>query len=182
EQLPRDAGQYNLLMSNRHSYPALLHLSMFTDPMNIYESDPADAYFGQRDGLHQELMTVAVNSSIPLSLLMLVAICVFVFRAPSCLRGLRAAPSGRPLLTMLVLGFSVAFFANIALFLPFVKHAYYFGYWQARLVLPALLGFCFLGFVLLDERLRSRGARAAVFVYAVAQAALHVSFLWVRGP
>jgi hypothetical protein len=174
---------YNLLVSNRHSYPALLHLSMFSDPMNIYQSDPSDSDFGARDGLHQELMTVAVNSAIPLSVLMLVATGVYLFRMPSYLRGLRASPAGRPLLTMVVLCFSGAFFANIAVFLPFVRYAYYAGYWQARLVMPALLGFFFLGFVFLDERLRSRAvSRAAVLVYAGAQAALHVSFLWVRGP
>lgn len=182
ERLPGDGRQYNLLVNNRHSYPALLHLSMFTDPLNIYQSDPTDSYLGARDGLHQALMTVAVNSSIPLSLLMLVATGVFLFRTPSYLRGLRASTASRPLLTMAVFGFSIAFFANIAVFLPFVRFAYFYGYWQARLVMPALLGFCFLGFVLLDERLRSRAARAAVFAYAVAQAALHFSFLWVRGP
>ncbi len=178
----RGAQVYNLLVNNRHSYPALLHLSMFTDPMNIYQSDPIDSYFGARDGLHQALMMVAVNSAIPLSVLMIVATGVYLFRAPSYLRGRRASPAGRPLLTVVVLGFSVAFFANIAVFLPLVRYAYYYGYWQARLVMPALLGFCFLGFVFLDERLRSRAARAAVFAYTVAQAALHVSFLWVRGP
>jgi hypothetical protein len=176
------AEVYNLLENNRHSYPALLHLSMFTDPMNIYQSDPSDSYFGARDSLHQALMTVAVNFAIPLSVLMVVATGVYLFRALSSLRRFDAFSSSRPLLTTIVVGFSAAFFANIAVFLPLVRYAYYYGYWQARLVMPALLGFCLLGFVLLDERLRSRAARAAVLVYAVAQAALHVSFLWVRGP
>ena len=48
--------------------------------------------------------------------------------------------------------------------------------------MPALLGCCFLGFVFLDEILRWTAARAAVLAYAAAQAALHASFLWARGP
>ena len=171
----RGTKAYRLLERNRVSYPALLHLSMFTDPLNIYQSDPSDSYFGARDGLHQTLMTVAVNSAIPLSVLMLVAGGVYLGRVVSSLRSLDGS------LTTIVFGFSAAFFANIALFLPFVQHAYYYGYWQARLVMPALLGFCFLGFVLLDEHLGSRVARAAVLVYAVAQATLHASFLWMPG-
>jgi hypothetical protein len=125
---------------------------------------------------------VAVNLAIPTSLLMLVAACVHLFRMLSFLLGRRASPPGRPLLTMIVFGFCGAFFANIVVFLPFVRYAYHFGYWQARLVMPALLGFCLLGFVLLDERLRSGRARATLLTYTVVQAALHASFLWVRGP
>src|SRR5262249_47519727 len=152
-----------------------------TDPMNIYQADPK-TFFGPRDATHQALMTVAVNFAIPLSLLMVVAIAAYSLRTVSYLRGPRASSVGRPLLIMAVLAFSAAYFANIPVFLPFVKAAYYAGYWQARLVMPALLGFCFLGFVFLDERLRSAAARVTVLAYAVAQAALHIGFLWVRGP
>jgi len=172
----------NLLLSNRHSYPALLHLSTFTDVLNIFQSDPSDSYFGARDGLHQQLMTLAVRSAVPLSLLMIFATLIHLFRTFSYLSRLRAGASDKSLATVIVLLFSVAFMANITLFLPFVQLAYHNGYWLSRLVIPALLGSCLLGFILLDERLRSSGARLAVLAYAAAQAALHVSFLWMRGP
>jgi hypothetical protein len=172
----------NLLTSNRHSYPALLHLSMFTDVLNIFQSDPSDSDFGVRDDLHQQLMTLAVRSAIPLSLLMIWATAVYLFRALSSLRRLRAGASEGSLPTLIVVVFSVAFIANITLFLPFVQLAYHNGYWLSRLAMPALLGSCLLGFILLEERLRSSGARLAVLAYAAAQAALHASFLWMRGP
>jgi hypothetical protein len=171
----------NLLVSNRHSYPALLHLSMFTDILNIFQYDPADSYYRPRDDLHQRLMTVAVWSGIPLSLLMIAATGAYLLRAPRSWRRLRAR-GGTELPAMILLGFSLAFFANIALFLPFMQYAYHNGYWLSRLVMPALLGACFLGFVFLDELLGSTAARGAVLAYAFAQAALHASFLWTRGP
>jgi hypothetical protein len=173
----------NLLTNNRHSYPALLHLSMFTDILDIFQNDPSDSYFGARDSDHQKLMTVAVNWAIPLSLLMIAATIAYTFRALSYLRRRRlprATDSDLP--ALLVLAFSLAFFANIALFLPSMQYAYLYGYWLGRLVLPALLGFCLLAFAFLDGRLRSSAARVTVLAYAAAQAALHASFLWVRGP
>jgi hypothetical protein len=172
----------NLLSSNRHSYPALLHLSLFTDVLNIFQSDPSDSDFGVRDALHQQLMTLAVRSAIPLSLLMICATAVYLLRAVSYVRRLRAGAADGSLPTLIVLAFSVAFFANIALFLPFVQLAYHNGYWLSRLVIPALMGSCLLGFTFLDERLRSSGARLTLLAYATAQAALHASFLWMRGP
>jgi hypothetical protein len=175
------AETYNLLVPNRHSYAALLHYSVFTDPLNIFQYDPTDNYFGARDDLHQRLMALSVNLALPLSLLMIGATAVYLFRALSYLRALRAGALDQRLPILLVLLFSVMFFANIALFLPYVQQAYYCGYWTARLVLPALLGFGTLGFALLDERLHWRGARLGVLAYAAVQAALHVSFLWVRG-
>jgi hypothetical protein len=173
---------YNLLVDNRHSYLALLHLSMFTDVLNIFQSDPTDSPFGTRDDLHQALMTAAVRSSLPLTLLLIVAMAFHTFRAPSYLLGLGTAPPGKKLIVTTVLAVSAAFFANIVLLLPFVQRAYHDGYWLARLVMPPLLGFLWLAFAFLDERLRSPASRVVVLAYALGQAALHGSFLWVRGP
>src|SRR5262249_10165318 len=64
------AELYRMLVSNLHSYPGLLHYSMFTDPLDIFQYDPTDSYFGARDQLHQGLMTFSVCWAVPLSLLM----------------------------------------------------------------------------------------------------------------
>ena len=182
DQKPGDGAEvYNLLVNNRHSYPALLHLSMFTDVLNIFQSDPSDSYFRPRDEMHQGLMTVAVRSAIPLSVLMIAATVIYLLRSLRQRRSHDGSYALSPMI-LIVLAFSVAFFANISLFLPFMQYAYLHGYWLARLVLPALLGLCFLGFVFLDELLRWTGARGAVLAYAAAQSALHASFLWTRGP
>jgi hypothetical protein len=113
---------------------------------------------------------------------MIAATVAYLLRVPRFLGRLRAFRGGDESAAMILLAFSVAFFANITLFLPFMQHAYFAGYWLARLVMPALLGCCFLGFVFLDGWLRSPVARGAVLAYAAAQAALHASFLWARGP
>jgi hypothetical protein len=172
---------YNLLYPNRHSYPGLLHYSMFTDPLNIFQYDPSDSYFGVRDGVHQGLMTFAVRWAVPLSVLMVSAVAYYLFRGFSYLRGLRDSASNRKLATLIILAFSFACFANIAVFMPYVQQAYYCGYWTSRLVLPALLGFGLLGFTLLDERLRWSWARLAVLVFTIVHAAVNASFLWVVG-
>ncbi|HVZ73672.1 MAG TPA: hypothetical protein VHJ20_14935 [Polyangia bacterium] len=172
----------NLLIDNKHSYPALLHLSTFTDVLNVYQYDPSDNYLGARDPLHQRLMTIAVRTSVPLSLLMVIATFVYLARMARQLVGFGSAPRPDDRAKAIVVAISAAAFANITLALPSVQHPYFFGYWLARLVLPSLLGFCFLAFALLDEKLRSSGARLTVLAAAVAQAALHASFLWPRGP
>jgi hypothetical protein len=175
------ADRYNVLVSNRHSYPGLLHYSSFTDPLNIFQYDPTDSYFGARDGAHQRLMTFAVRWALPVSLLMIAATAIYAFRTVGYLRALRQGPADRRLPVLLVLFFSLAFFANIAVLLPLVQNAYHHGYWLARLVLPAMLGFALLGFTLLDERLHWPGARLAVVGYCLVHATVNASFLWVRG-
>jgi hypothetical protein len=171
----------DVLTSNQHSYPGLLHYSTFTDPLNIFQYDPSDSYFGARSRSHQHLMAFAVRWAIPLSLLMIGAAAAYIVRAPFYLRALREGFADRRLPTLLVLVLSLAFFANIAVVLPFVQKAYYFGYWTSRLVLPALLGFGLLAFTLLDGRLRWRGARLAVLAYCVVHATVNVRFLWMLG-
>ena len=37
--------RYELLINNKHSFPALLHLAMFTDILNIYQFDPVRLLF-----------------------------------------------------------------------------------------------------------------------------------------
>jgi hypothetical protein len=63
-----------------------------------------------------------------------------------------------------------------------MQYSYFHGYWLARLVMPALLGLCFVGFVFLDEMLPWTRARVVALAYAAAQSALKASFLWARGP
>jgi hypothetical protein len=171
----------DMLEPNVHSYPGLLHYSTFTDPLNIFQYDPTDGYFGARSDWHQRLMTFAVRWAVALSLLMIAATATYAGRAVVQLRALREGLAGRRLAVLFVLLFSLAFFANIAVFLPFVQQAYHCGYWLSRLVLPALLGFALLAFALVDELPRWPGARLAVLAYALVHAAVNASFLWVLG-
>jgi len=126
-------------------------------------------------------MSLAVKSAVLLSALTVVAVVTYLLRIVYFRR--RARLTSRPVLEQtVILGFSVAFYANIVLCLPYIANPYYWGYWLARLVLPSLVGFVFIGFVFLDEYVRSRWVHLVVVGYAVAQAMLHLSFLWPRGP
>jgi hypothetical protein len=175
------ADAHTMLVPNLHSYMGMLQYSIFTDPLNIFQYDATDSYFGARDDAHQRLMTFAVRWAVPLSLLMIAGTVTYAVRAVGYFRALREGPAARRLPVLLVLLFSAAFFANVALVLPFVREVYHAGYWTSRLVLPAVLGFVLLGFTLLDEHLRWRGARLAVLAYCLVHAVANTSFLWMRG-
>jgi len=174
---------FNLSINNKHSYPALLHLSMYTDVLNIFQYDETDWYFGARSEQNQSRMALTVKSAILLSALTVVAVVACLLRILFFLWRDRSQLACRPLREqVIVLGFSLAFFANIACLLPYIGYVYEAGYWLARLVMPALLGFIFIVFVFLDDYVKSRRAHLVVLAYAVGQAALHMSFLWPRGP
>ena len=66
----------NLLINNKHSQPALLHLSTYTDVMNIFQYDASDAYFGPRSDVNQRRMSLAVKSAVLLSALTVVAVVI----------------------------------------------------------------------------------------------------------
>ena len=179
---PFDPGPpYELLMDHHYSYLALNHLTVFTDPMNIFQYDPTDAYFGARSDRNQHLMAAAVKTAVPITLL-----CV----------------GAAGLLSALVLGFGLivprrsradleavwllafGWFSNIVVFLPLLPAAYIAGFWTPRLTMPALLTFMLLTVYVLERLLPGKAGRAAAWVllvYVVAQSTLQVSFLWPWG-
>jgi hypothetical protein len=54
-------GSVELLVNNKHSFLALLHLAMFSDVLNIYQYDPYDSYFGIRTARNHARMQAAVR-------------------------------------------------------------------------------------------------------------------------
>jgi 4-amino-4-deoxy-L-arabinose transferase-like glycosyltransferase len=176
----KEDGTFALLVSNRHSYPALLHLAMFTDLINIYQYDPTDSYFGARGPMAHKRMKLAVKTSLFFSLsavvglpLMLTWIAVAVARR----RGKDWA------IGAILALFSCAFFLNIVGFFPFVPGVYSGGYWLPRLVAPALLCFFALSFAFWDRLVVRRFSALgwACLLLVVLQSGLHLSFLWPWG-
>lgn len=168
-------GQYELLVNNKHSFPALLHLAMFTDILNIYQFDPYDYYFGQRTAENHRRMRIAVRTAIVATLVTAAGVLVMAARSAFTVLVRR---DGRDLGVLSVLLFSSAWFVNIVGLLPFVKWAYLGGYWLPRLLAPALLGFFAVAFVFLDRCRLSRRWQIAVLAAVLAQSSLHASFLW----
>ncbi len=175
------ASSLELLIPHEHSYPALTHLDVFTDTLNVFQNERSETYFGRRSGWHQALMALAVKTSLPLTVASVVAVALV-----GVLGTIWALiEPGRSRVELEAVGLlSFGWFGNIALFLPYVSGGYAGGYWTARLILPAVLGFLLLLFFALDRVLRGRGGRIAswgILSYVLLQSALHVSFLWPRG-
>jgi hypothetical protein len=167
-------GEYDLLRSNKHSLPALIHLATFSDILNIYQYDPEDQYFGRRTSRNQGRMEVAVRSGIAASLLAVIGVLVL---GVASVRGVVQRRNARNLPLFTVLLCCGAWFANIVMMFPFIPTVYAGGFWLPRLIAPALIGFFVVGFALVDQ-LPWKNLHLAVLVYAVAQSAIHASFLW----
>jgi hypothetical protein len=157
------AGEIDLVVDNSVSYGPLLHLGIFSDVLNFAGNNkvlrrprpPAEAAFSRgsvRLGLPFSIGTVA--SIVSLSALFLVG-------------WFRPVRFPSPAATVwLVLG--LAWYLPLTAILPFVHHAYAWGYWLPRLVLPALWVFLLLGFERFEAVLPARMQRAAVAALTVA--------------
>jgi hypothetical protein len=166
-------GEFALLKDNTHGLPALLHLGIFTDILNVYQYDPYDSYFGQRTISHHRLMQAAVKTGVLWSLLAILGTAVVLIA--SCVAFVRRREMNLDAFVLLVAG--TAWFVNIVAVFPFIVGAYYSGFWLPRLVAPALLVFFILGFVLVDRFVPSK-AHVVFFVLAIGQSLLHIAFLW----
>jgi hypothetical protein len=173
-------GPYDLLVQHRYSYPALLHLAVFTDILNIYQDDLSDSYFGTRTQKNASRMRIAVKTGLIFSL------SCFFLTAIGLARTFYLTLVKRKLeeLTRFALALcGLGWFLNIVVFLPSTA-AYQGGYWLPRLILPALLAFIILSTTELDRLLRGHAERWSWMVLAlvVFQCAIQLSFLWLHGP
>jgi hypothetical protein len=176
-----ETAPYELLYANRYSYPALLHLGVFTDINNIFQFDPSDNYFGTRSAKNQARMAVAVKTALPWSAFCFIAVLMFTL---IWLYKSVAKPNLFSFRLESLLILSWAWFMNIVVFFPFLDQVYNGGYWLPRLILPAVLGFFIILFYALDQvldRWKLWGAAGIILAYALFQSAIHISFLWPWG-
>ncbi len=143
---------------HKYSYLGLLHVATFTDVLNYFQQDPDIArhvfdHTQQSAGLTRvrrvaRRSRAAVIASLPLSLGALVgSVLIGVASLQRLL--LNRGPAGLPLAIVTTL--AVGFYAPIILNITKMVAAYQAGYWLPRLVMPAMLVFLILGFVLLDR-------------------------------
>ena len=164
-----------LLRENDYSYAALLHLGTFTDVLDF-------SYGGsQRSGrprpepqksFSQWSVRVGVLFSVPA----VIAVALFTARI------IRAAvylvrPPHFGTVIWLVLGLN--WFVPLVITLPFVHHAYQWGYWLPRLILPALWSFGLCLFAWVDEivAVRPRFATAVALLTGL-QVLLQIRTVW----
>ena len=177
---PQPGTEFNLLQVDRFSYPALLHLAMFSDICNFYQGRPPRQYFGPRSASHQARMALAVRTGTLFSLAALLAVpLVTLTELLSCLRN----RSPRAVMTLIPILMGLAFFLSIVVGMPFAGGAYGAGYWLPRLVVPSLLVFFACVFIALDRLPlpAKRWVGWSCLALVVFQALVHVSFLWPWG-
>jgi hypothetical protein len=141
-----------LLENNSYSYPALLHLGIFTDVLNFAQGG------SQRSGRprpqpQQSLAQASVRTGVLFSLAGVVAVALVTLRTLRAAVTARTPPRFGPVI-WLVLG--LTWFLPLVATLPFVHHAYDWGYWLPRLVIPALWGFGYCLYTWLDDVAQNR--------------------------
>jgi hypothetical protein len=166
----RDGGAvYPLLIGNSYSYPALLHLGIFTDLLNFANYAVVPRPEPQRTAARR-----TVRLGLVFSLAALAAVAAFWLRTLWAF----VRPDRMPSTPALVWSsLALVWYAPIAGMLPFIDHVYVMGYWLPRLVLPAVWIFYLSPFVAAD-RLPAKWRGPAGVTIAIM--VLTVSLLGIR--
>jgi hypothetical protein len=177
----------------KFSYMGLVHLSSFTDCQNFFQTPPVtvsaswrqrvhQGFLRERTPLAQRLEQWSVAWCLPFSALAI---------AGTIVGGLLSVQSvvakKKPLLppvTFILTLLALGFYAPVFLSLHRVGDPYTAGYWLPRLVLPALVVFFMLGFVLVDgvgrrwkESRLVRTISSVFLAYTLGACALFIGFL-----
>jgi 4-amino-4-deoxy-L-arabinose transferase-like glycosyltransferase len=147
-----------ILTPHNHSYLALSHMGIFTDPMNLFQDLSVPQRFGSvlipdqktRRPWKTSVMEVSILFGTVWTLLALIGTPWSSLRA---FGHLLKDKLEREDCAMLLGG---AYFLLMFLPIPFVHGGALFGYWTPRLVLPALLCFFLAGFLLIDQTLAKK--------------------------
>ncbi len=164
-----------LLAANSYSYPALLHLGIFTDVLDFAYRGSTDAGT-PRPQPQKRFSQWAVRTGVVFSVAWVFAIVALIWRVRRAAHG----PPQPPMFAAtvcLVLG--LTWFVPLVLTLPFIHHAYDWGYWLPRLILPSLWAFG-LGFFcqIADLAGRKRLLISVVAGAVAVQCCLHLGSLW----
>jgi hypothetical protein len=165
-----------LLKSNNYSYPALLHLAIFTDVLGFTNIDRT-ASGAHRPEPQKTEARLAVCWGLFFSLPTVVAVLAFIIQIGSAC--IRRIPPPEP---SIVVWFSFALFWYFSLvsLIPYVANSYHGGYWLPRLVLPALWCFFLMLFAAVDA-LPPRWSRpmTGILAFLVAiQTSLDLTSVW----
>ena len=172
----KDGDVPAMTVQHNFSYPALLHLGIYTDVLNYADDGQLDN--GKpRPEPQKTLCRWCVRLGVVTSLGMLFAVLALVVRSLAVLRTRRDGPTTGALLWGMM---ALAWFLPIVMAFPYVHFVYESGYFLTRLILPALWGFGVIMFAEADLRLAHRPRWLTVFVAVLilAQAAIHLRSVW----
>lgn len=170
-------NQLNLIQPNRYSYPALLHLGIFTDVLNYADMGGYRCTTQPRHEPQQRYAVLSVRAGLlwsvvallgALSLALLVGAAVF-------------RPSLAPATGVVVWALQgAAWYFPIMLVLPFIMSSYSWGYWLPRLIVPALWSAALVGGWFLDQIFHGRSVWwvRVLLALALAQTWLHFRSIW----
>ncbi|MBF0361646.1 MAG: hypothetical protein HQK49_11580 [Oligoflexia bacterium] len=177
------APQYfkdELWLEHKYSYPALLHISTFTDTMNIFQQLPKDniprlsfkreqKFFSKKRGEIASIANqLAFIFAIPISIFALVGTLRSILHS---IRMIVKNGNGKNYQLLdhdILFWLALAFFAPIFCSLPFIATAYRHGYWLPRLVMPSILTFIIFGFVEMQRVLeKSKLLQKIFFCYVI---------------
>ena len=164
-----------LLVSNDYSYPALLHLGIFTDVSDFALNGALDN--GTPRPEPQKIFSRwSVRTGVLFSILAIVAVALFLWRLLQSVGRSLLAPSAVSAIGGVM---AFAWFVPLVLVLPFTRHAYDWGYWLPRLITPALWFFGLELYVFLDRAIGTRTRVVGLVALVTAlQAFLHVRSVW----
>lgn len=166
---------YLMTQPNEFSYPALLHLGVFTDVMDFADRGSTDPN-PKRPEPYQSFSRSAVRWGLLFSLPALIAVVAFGLRLVISI----VHPAWAPPTSVAAWGFfALAWFIPLTATLPFVEHSYEWGYWLPRLVVPALWGFAVVSFAAIDRWAQRRTfLEWGVATLVVLQTYFHIRSVW----
>lgn len=169
-------GRRELYENTSHSYPALLHLAVYTDILN-FSGEKVLPVYPQRPEPQQTAARLCVALGVLFSAAAVLGVLSSYGRGLKALVIARGPPSAGPAVWM---SMAAVWYLPLVAALPFTNNAYEWGYWLPRLVLPALWVFFSLGFALLDRMpagIRPRASAAALGLVVLLSAA-ELRSLW----
>ncbi|PYJ16753.1 MAG: hypothetical protein DME96_08505 [Verrucomicrobia bacterium] len=161
--------KYDIRVAHKHSYLALSHFSIFTDPMNLFQDLRVPHHLDitltpdqkTRRPWKTPLMMASISLGTLWTFLALIGTPWIFFAA---IKNLWRDQLQREDITA-VLG--MAYFLIVFLPIPFVYYGYLYGYWTPRLILPPLLYFFWAAFLLFDRKIARTSEKIAFAVLAL---------------
>ena len=174
-ELVKGVNEYALPLRHNYSYPALLHLAIYTDVLDYANQGQYDDG-APRPEPQKTLSRWAVRLGLLTTAAVFLALLAFLARSGLALVNRQRAPATGVLLWGLM---ALAWYLPLVLTFPYLHAAYESGYWLPRLVIPALWGFGLVAFAAADGLLaRHRHWRALLAGLVFLQAAVHIRSVW----
>jgi 4-amino-4-deoxy-L-arabinose transferase-like glycosyltransferase len=158
-----------ILRPHQHSYFGLLHMGVFSDPMNLFQDLSVPQNIGSvlipDQKTRRPWKTPVMSASISLGAIWTASALVGTAWLLFCaFNGLVKGRLEREHVMMLL---GIAYFLLMFLPIPFVHAGALFGYWTPRLILPAVLVFFLAAFLFIDRKVVARSNKLAIAFFAL---------------